>query len=455
MHPALQIVEVVEMVCAQVGHRKAPCDLARLARTSTLFLNPALNVLWRHQGTLVHLLRCMPEDLWEITETRPYDDEPTIIELTISLRRPITFADWERFLFYSRRVKSFSLEEQGSLESFEVYETLNSSFPETYIFPNLQKLDWHPIPPESCPYVRPFLSPHITKVGIAIEDSSYFNILSTVAQKCPRLTDFSIGTAFVPDTASIPAISRFVCTQRHLESLVAIGLDHTALTHIARLPGLRYLWLMSDTRPIPILPFRPPAGHPHFPALSNLKIETMELAPVLLAFLAKCSLVGFKIVARGRTKLYTKMHQTSLFSFGNLVTLSLSHAVGFDLDDEVAQDMAHAWPRIEMLWLPSGPSYRMTPRVTLKGVHAFAERCPHLRVLNMTFDATVVPKIGTENNVSQPSLAGLNVGYSPIGKPRSVAEFLAATFPLFRVVASHKGWKKVEEALLDFPGFPY
>jgi hypothetical protein len=90
MHRALQIAEMVEMICAQVAFdgpndwwaglpiQKYPRrrqDLSRLARTSTIFLSPALDALWSYQGTLLHLLRTMPNDLWDITETFYGEDE--------------------------------------------------------------------------------------------------------------------------------------------------------------------------------------------------------------------------------------------------------------------------------------------------------------------------------------------------------------------------------------------
>jgi hypothetical protein len=78
MHRALDIVELVENICAHL----APADLVRLktdtardlallSRTSTIFLDPALDVLWRSQDSLIHLLRCMPDDLLEIPVVPP------------------------------------------------------------------------------------------------------------------------------------------------------------------------------------------------------------------------------------------------------------------------------------------------------------------------------------------------------------------------------------------------
>ncbi|KAJ7830514.1 hypothetical protein B0H14DRAFT_1196736 [Mycena olivaceomarginata] len=143
MHRALKIVEVVEMICGQLDaqldnplsnrwyQHASRSSLARLARTSTTFLDPALNVLWRHRGTLVHLLKCMPSDVWniDIPETRDDEDDVILIDVKIDLRRPITLADWERFLFYSHRVKSFGVDQVHLLKTPEVYETLRLVFP--------------------------------------------------------------------------------------------------------------------------------------------------------------------------------------------------------------------------------------------------------------------------------------------------------------------------------------
>jgi hypothetical protein len=67
MHRALQILEVVEEICSHVvPNQPGRHTLASLARTATLFQDPALNILWRWQGTFAHILRCMPEDLWNV-----------------------------------------------------------------------------------------------------------------------------------------------------------------------------------------------------------------------------------------------------------------------------------------------------------------------------------------------------------------------------------------------------
>jgi hypothetical protein len=97
MHRGLGILEIVEIICAQLGLESseslstdASSALSALARTSQFFHNPALNVLWRHQDTLVNLIRCMPEDLWDITQGSDDEDDdgPAIGTSIVSDQHP-------------------------------------------------------------------------------------------------------------------------------------------------------------------------------------------------------------------------------------------------------------------------------------------------------------------------------------------------------------------------------
>ncbi|KAJ7136228.1 hypothetical protein C8R46DRAFT_614441 [Mycena filopes] len=212
MHPALQIVEVVELICAEV----VPPDhefcvhvsqaLSRLARTSSIFLDPALNLLWRRQDTIVNLLRVMPDDLWMIEEVEREDDEdsesddedsdkfkgPTGLE--ISLNRPVTHSDWNRFLFYARRVKTFTTTSYSppAFHGPEVYEILTMSFPEQYLFPHLQKLEWDPMLENCFHHVRFFLTPSLTELDLSIETTAQLSIFSTLTLNCTRLTRLAL-----------------------------------------------------------------------------------------------------------------------------------------------------------------------------------------------------------------------------------------------------------------------
>ncbi|KAJ7809819.1 hypothetical protein B0H13DRAFT_2149651, partial [Mycena leptocephala] len=520
---ALQIAEMVEMICAQVAFdgpndwwaglpiQKYPRrrqDLSRLARTSTIFLSPALDALWSYQGTLLHLLRTMPNDLWDITETfyGEDEDEEETMGVKVVSRRAATSADWDRFIFYSRRVRSFH-DYHVLLETADVYEILAASFPGDFIFPRLQTLDWFPIAPELFHHVHSFLSPGLTRLELHMDYIADAVIFETLTAKFPGLNNVSIG-----GYTHVPSVSRFICALQDVETLVVSDLDSKAFAHIARFPRLRYLWLMSD-KPTRLLP--PPNDLPHFPALRTLQYESIEYAPSLLQWLGS-SLVEFFLLARSwpatptkRTvqELYSALASNCthsslktisvgkpwrpepidpnqlnlylvsgeelrpLFCFRNLTRVSLSHTPGVDLDDGVILDMARAWPCLESLSLPSDTNCRITPRPTLEGVYAFAKYCPNLQELTILFDATSVPKLkirsetGCRRRVSQESLTYLDVAYSSIGtRPRHVAEFLRTIFPCLeaiqssyhdnpesradaQAVASHKAWMKVYEAL--------
>ncbi|KAJ6483568.1 hypothetical protein C8R47DRAFT_565164 [Mycena vitilis] len=142
MHRGLQQHDVAQLICEQVaqqyGFEGRDRDLARSAtgRTSKKILDPSLNALWKEQHTIRNLLKCMPapDDLWDIS----VDDALNRQRLNITLRRTIPGADWERPLFYLRRVKSFSL--RAVIETPEFLQALSLSLPGDYLFPNLKRL---------------------------------------------------------------------------------------------------------------------------------------------------------------------------------------------------------------------------------------------------------------------------------------------------------------------------
>ncbi|KAF7368701.1 hypothetical protein MVEN_00194800 [Mycena venus] len=249
-----------------------------------------------------------------------------------------------------------------------------------------------------------------------METITDLSIFSNLASKCPSLKHFIIYHNF-PSTAdpnnppnpwdkATPIISRFVEGLNHLETLYVPSLDDMALAHLSKLPSLTAL--SSQSHPPIAFSFQPPADSLLFPVLERLKAPTMA---------HEYSVGGDTI--------------EPLLSFVNLTSVHLSHPVGFDLDDAMVLRMARAWPCITSLSLLACPSHRISPRVTLRVLYAFAKHCPELEVLEMTFDATKVPKIriNGKRRRSQWSLSYLNVGLSPISKPRLVASFLSVIFP--------------------------
>ncbi|KAJ7674003.1 hypothetical protein DFH06DRAFT_1173742 [Mycena polygramma] len=91
MHRGLQIPEIVEMVCEAAAveecERANQANLASLARTCSFFFAPAVTVLWRQQDTIVNLLRCMPDGLWDVQERSGLNIYTTSVKLHMCLWR--------------------------------------------------------------------------------------------------------------------------------------------------------------------------------------------------------------------------------------------------------------------------------------------------------------------------------------------------------------------------------
>ncbi|KAJ7174806.1 hypothetical protein C8R46DRAFT_990845 [Mycena filopes] len=494
MHHALRIVEVVDLICRQldVDHAEqllgehdvsAPRHLARLAQTSTIFLHTALDVLWRHQGTFRHLLNVMPDDIWSFGDLDVEDDD-----LTITAMRPVALEDWDRFLFYSHRVKSFSGE--GSRPpSTDVFDVLALSFPGESIFPNLRQLYWDTGSDATFHHVGLFLVPTLTTLHLRINLIGHLSIFSRLALTCPNLKVFGIGSPFIPHAVAKATLSKFVRVLHRLESLVVAGLDENALSHLATLPHLRHLWLMSTEEPR-CLPVDP--GSPQFPALEHLELEALEYAPAFFDILGNCSLVDLNLIRRGlrgppttivARQFYSSLathcaHSTlqqltvhgglydhanittdplarysvsaddirPLLRFHALVHVSLSHAGGFDMDDGMVGDLARAWPCIESLSLSSDSACRLRPRVTLVGIRSFAAHCPALRVLDITFDATTIPDLLDAGKiVRQPRLVSLRVAHSPVRESAATAVFLGAVFPSLNHIGTATGVTQLDD----------
>ncbi|KAJ7042179.1 hypothetical protein C8F04DRAFT_1252159 [Mycena alexandri] len=68
--------------------------------------------------------------------------------------------------------------------------------------------------------------------------------------------------------------------------------------------------------------------------------------------------------------------------------MSLSHPVGFDLNDAAICRMATAWPQIKSLALHSFPARHLPTGVTLEGLEALPERCPGETLDNLGRDSS-------------------------------------------------------------------
>ncbi|KAJ6460443.1 hypothetical protein DFH09DRAFT_1230040 [Mycena vulgaris] len=443
MHRCLQVPELVGLVCShlqgprhleiafEVGHPKRG-DLAVLARTSTVFSSHALRLIWNSQ-----------------------------------LLRPLQNSDLERVLVYAPHVKH--------LFSHPHFADLSLVFPSASpwlsenILPNLQGLYWMHTE-NDFQYIECFLAPQLTTIRIPHTSLAALTLLSSLALRCPQLTDVTFFPRGAPDLRSLAVSAVSVCVRglHGIERLTADMLDHPALEHLSRLPSLRHLRLGGLPSTLPT------HDEALFPSLQTLYFSSKIESPFhflewgnkipLVGFTAECPAFStadevhrlFSAAAGGISHspltefafdnefdsfdssdsvnyLIRSSSLRSLFCFVNLISVSVLSAVGIDLDDITVTDMARSWRHIERLELQS---YYGTaaPRATLQCLEAFPKYCPHLTKLSIAFDATVIPT--SHGDLSLESLKNLDVEASPIATAPPVARFIASIFPSLKNITT-------------------
>ncbi|KAJ6583628.1 hypothetical protein DFH09DRAFT_1029228 [Mycena vulgaris] len=474
MHHCLQVPELVGLVCShlqgprhlgiafEVGHPKHG-DLAVLARTSTVFSSHALRLIW-NSVTLLNLLSCLPSGSFELRTT----GEGYFTKYIMQLLRPLQKSDLERVLVYAPHVKHL-LSDPRFADLSPVFPSASPWLSENML-PNLQGLYWmHG--ENDFQYIDCFLAPQLTTIRIPHTSLAALTLLSSLALRCPQLTDVTLFPRGTPDLRSmaVSAVSMCVRGLHDIERLAADMLDHPALEHLSRLTSLRHLRLGG-------LPSTLPTHDDEalFPSLQTLYFSSEIESPFrflewgntipLVGFTAECPAFStadevhrlFSAAAGGISHspltefafdnefdsfdfsdsanyLIRSSSLRSLFCFVNLTSVSVLSAVGIDLDDTTVTDMARSWPHIERLELQS--YYGTTaPRATLQCLEAFPKYCPHLIKLSIAFDATVIPT--SPGDLSLESLKNLDVEASPIATAPPVARFIASIFPSLKNITT-------------------
>ncbi|KAJ7886174.1 hypothetical protein B0H14DRAFT_1321637 [Mycena olivaceomarginata] len=265
---ALGIQEIVRMICREADSRWyiPQTTLISLATASKIFTDPALDVIWREQRSLVPLVKCMPETLWEEHDTK------RITGPVIHLRRPITSADLPRFLFYSVRVRELELQyrSHGTLHH-DFLRALDLCMPVHGCMPKLIKLNWAPKTHGVLSIIRHFLGPRIREIdlGNLADNTTMLSILPFIKSSCPLVSEFTLGGS--PSPLSHGAVSDAVCGWQYLTDLSVPNLDRAGFLHVAQLVSLTSLSLCSQEETA----LHPPDffSGPTFPSLEYLYVR--------------------------------------------------------------------------------------------------------------------------------------------------------------------------------------
>ncbi|KAJ7925027.1 hypothetical protein B0H13DRAFT_2314819 [Mycena leptocephala] len=345
---------------------KNPSDsaaLVALSRTCKAFSDPALDVLWETQDTILHLLRCFPRDIFPLAtaDTRYYN-----------FARPIVDGDWVRPLVYARRVRFLAITIRTT--SSPLLEALASFLP------------------------ADSLIERIHFVGFEISEAEF----AVLGHRCPALKDISCCHTVDPRISAA-----FICSLRDLERL-AIGIpDLSTLNYLGRLSTLKSLCV--STFPSELASSGPflPLITPQFIALRNLRLLCRTHVPGQID-----STVGFfRTFSNPDGTFFDQIHAELIVDlgipslegptpcihvlrrlidcFGNLHLLIIFPC--YEIKDEDIAEIAQALPRIRQLTLYG---FR-PPSLTLQALCSLAALCSYLEDLDLEFDTSEIPSLST------------------------------------------------------------
>ncbi|KAF7354655.1 hypothetical protein MSAN_01379100 [Mycena sanguinolenta] len=476
---ALGLPKIVRIICGEADEewRLGPqTTLVRLATTSKIFTEPALDVIWHDQTSLVPLIKCMPETLWEVRGVR--GEKAGVV---IHLCRPIISTDLPRFLFYSARVRDLDLRHTFQYRLGIVHpdflRALDMSMP-AQSFPKLSHFAWYPKKKDVLSIMRHFLGPRIRTIDLRLDDTAMLSILPFVKASCPLVSDFNFGAS--PDRISLPlvaTVSDAVCGWRHLASLTVPDLDNTAFMHVAELALLTDLSLTfvndKSVNPSTLL------SRPTFPALQFLTVccKTADYCASFVRVISSRRLRSLMIrpMSVWTTSAWEDLHIAihdcldqvalrqieveegniterpaddalsayvlssdavrPLLAFKQLTHITYQIRPCLDVDDEFLKAMAQAWPNLSELQFGTDtvqPAITQAPKATLACLIPFARHCPNLSALGVCMDATRVPEFTqVHGDRISSSLEYLYPGTSPIDalKEGVVAAFISNLFP--------------------------
>ncbi|KAJ7447467.1 hypothetical protein FB451DRAFT_779082 [Mycena latifolia] len=484
MHRCLKIPEVLSLIFAHLAEGTGNVDLSHLAITCRTFADPALNLLWHTQTDLVPLLRCL--ELWFGA------DDPAVLPLTyFEAACAILPHEWDRFLFYSRRIKKLEFGAVSEECSLDVMELLSMANPVKYLLPNLQRLSWQLRDPALFPYIRLFLGPKIVSIDLCLDGPvSRLSILPILALKYPSLPRLRVTYADTFEADGDPgthASSEMVCAMSALQHLSVPLINDEACQHLAMLGTLRSLtigMIVGEAFPNDFIQAHPQPvfsslrlfditgdvienGTNFVGVLSNPKLEKLRVAThipaterksrsLFLTISTHCDHTHLtSVTVHLGTLLTTRFDLTDtarfttraetiepLLVFPNLAHVSLTSAIGFCLDGEFLQAMARAWPKIESLALSRSypaptadevqhPATFSPPSyATILSLASFARHCPLLHFLQLPFDAQNMAQTRSpEPRPVQTVLTALHVLDSPLDDAMAAARFLSSIFP--------------------------
>ncbi|KAJ6632122.1 hypothetical protein B0H10DRAFT_2426967 [Mycena sp. CBHHK59/15] len=464
-------------------------SLAALARVSRNISGAALDALWRSIYQPGPLVRLLPNDAYEVSESL----DGRVGEYR--LKRPLEQSDFFAFDKYAPRIRFIEFSNSSKIleRGCELLPYIKAF--RDPILPALAEFHWEPsvgdgsicafhllsrqafIPSDKLTLVMWSEIEHSNAESDVLADT--INAFNDPA--LPWLPD--VKTLFLRTIHYLPA-SRAITNLAHLESFSCdFPVESALLRKLAAIPHLRFLDLRSILGDVPadILPAL------SFPALDSLRLHgTQSSVQALLPLISspvlfdvhlhpqdfqttEPDLFALLLPPPGLYGLSPHVRTLELAAFAPLhVCRALqTFCVDVVMDELVFTDadvraMARAWPALTLFFVtPRTRNLPLAPRVHLYTLWALVEGCPRLRLLRMAVDADVTDAFRVEDATgSCETMEELQLLYSPCGKPEIVAAFLNAAFPklpangFYASAPGHRPedkakWATVKRSLLD------
>lgn len=464
--------------------------LARLARTSRYFLEPALNVLYYEINDLLWLIRCMPDGLWVVNGKQ-------LVRLSVkkgltsainlknfqSFKRAMQQSDWDIFLRYSRRVRSLEFDRQClSTTDVNVYLALACPPSPVVLFPRLVHFRCGESRTEAIPFLLHLLQPTVVHVDIdnLMSNPLTFCFLPLLPARCPRIKQVMAFRNFVFQRGdrALETFSKVLCQLTELQALRCAELPEESVLHLSQLPNLKILRM--DLRLISLDQLEAAFGRIRFPVLQQVLLSAPSMSHSLrfLQFIQSTSVDTINLNVDDETcaadyktmfttwaanpsyrnlsvidisemqvwRDYDEKHIIDintlrpLFHLKRLTSLKLETLCTYDLDNAAIKEIATAWPLLEALDLSIREcGWEIPSKVTLPGLLPLLQHCPNLALLGLVVDATVLPSASTMlpgAGIRNTALESMWLADSKITRPALVASFLSAVAPNIEQIVS-------------------
>jgi hypothetical protein len=499
MHRSLIIHDVLHLLACKLVESELEATAVSLACCCKTFEDPILDELWKTQDQLIPLLRCLPQEVWEVTDG--YFVSRTVMSPLLSalnnlfgkhLQRIPTKAEWSDFQKYARRMRRLKVDASGDLITPETFLALQSHAADKPFLPRLKSFECESASNALLPFIPLFLPPQITEVDIAFaEDTTVVavaSVINTLTTLCPDL-ECVIMSGLDRDPVIIDAASEMLlaCNRDSLHVFeVDSPLTEKAREVVCRLPKLSRLWVAIKGHTL--LP------QVALPDLTGIDIEYDDHLDWLQGFrgatLGKLERVSFRseseeigdfLGAFAKVALTTSAQNTlsefefctsqswtpgyySLLPFKQLKELDIEwscyYGCSSTVDDDVITALAQAMPKLEVLRLGRVPCGTPTG-ATVHGLIVLASYCLNLSKLQIHFQGhTLVGTAATFPTTNEPvipqegcALTDLEAGdiSIPAQSMMSVAQMLLQIFPhILNVEGSSQEWETVGEHIKDF-----